>query len=94
MLQPFDPLALLFVAALNPVVVVVALLMGRAADQWPKVMIAGFVAAIAGAIGLWVATWLKLVGARGLGGEAGVFVASFFIGLVWAALGYMSRRRT
>jgi hypothetical protein len=93
MLQPFDPVSLVLVALLNPAVVVVAFLMGRAADQRAKVVVAGFVAAIAGAAFLWLATFLKLVPARGLGGEAGAFMASFLFGVVWAAVGYATRRR-
>lgn len=93
MLQPFDPLSLLLVAALNPAVIVVAFLMGRAADQWQKILIAGFAGALAGAVLIWIATYLRLLSAKGLGGEAGVFVASFALGLAWATIGYFSRRR-
>ncbi len=91
-LQPFDPGSLLIVALLNPAVIVVAFLMGRAADQAQKLVIAGFVAALAGAALIWIAAWLKVLPARGIGGEAGLFVFMFVIGIGWAALGYYLRR--
>lgn len=91
-LQPFDPGALLIVALINPAVIIVGILMGRAADQAQKLVIAGFVAALAGAALIWIAAWLKVLPARGIGGEAGLFVFQFIIGMVWAALGYYTRR--
>lgn len=91
-LQPFDPGALLMVALLNPVVALVGWLMGRAADQPQKLVVAGFVAAIAGAVAIWIAAWLKVLPARGIGGEAGLFVLQFVIGMVWAWIGYTCRR--
>lgn len=93
-LQPFDPVAVVQIAALNPVVPVVAFLMGRASDQWQKILVAGFVAAIAGSAVIFVATFLKLLPAKGIGGETGVFVLQILIGLVWAAIGYALRKKT
>ena len=87
-LQPFDPWHLLMIAVLNPVVVIVALMMGRAADQPQKVLIAGFAASLAGSVAVWLAAWVQLLPARGIGGEAGLFVAQFVLGLIWAAVGY------
>ena len=92
-LQPFDPAALLLLALLNPAVVLVGFLMGRAADQPQKLLIAGFVAALAGAGLVWLAAYLKVVPARGIGGEGGLFVMQIPIGMAWAALGYWLRRR-
>lgn len=92
-LQPFDPGALLMVALLNPAVIVVAFLMGRAADQRQKLIVAGFVGALAGAAVIWIAAWLKVLPARGIGGEAGLFVLQFVIGIGWAALGYAMQNR-
>jgi hypothetical protein len=93
-LRPFDPGSLLLIAALNPAVVLVGVLMGRAADQWQKLIVAAFVAALAGAALIWMAALLKILPARGLGGEAGLFVLQFLLGLVWAAIGYASTRRS
>lgn len=87
-MQPFDPGALVQIALLNPVVALVGFLMGRAANQPQKLIIAGFAAAIAGAVVIWLAAWLRVLPARGLGGEAGLFVLQFVIGTVWAAVGY------
>lgn len=91
-LQPFDPAALVLVAALNPAVILVAFLMGRAADQSQKIVVAAFAAAVAGAALIWIAAFLKLLPARGVGGEAGVFALQFIFGIGWAALGYRFRR--
>lgn len=87
-LQPFDPWPLLLIAALNPVVILVGLLMGRAADQPQKILVAGFAAACAGAVLVWLVAWLKILPARGVGGEAGLFVLQFVLGMVWAAIAY------
>ena len=92
-MKPFDPGALVLIAFLNPVVALVGFLMGRAADQPQKLIIAGFTAAIAGAAVIWFAAWTRLLGARGIGGEAGLFVLQFVIGTAWAAIGYYFARR-
>ena len=92
-LQPFDPLALVIIALLNPVVILVAFFMGRAADQWQKMIVAGFAAAMAGAVLVWIATFSQLLPARGVGGEAGLFVVSFVYGTVIATLAYVLCRR-
>jgi len=91
-LQPFDPGALLIVALLNPAVILIGLFMGYAADQAQKLVVAGFAAALAGAALVWLAAFVRLLPARGMGGEAGLFVLQFVIGTAWAALGYAVRR--
>lgn len=90
-LHPFDPLAVVLIAALNPVVIVVAVLMGRAADQWQKLVVAAFAAALTGSVLVWIATAIGVLPAKGVGGEAGVFVAEFLLGLVWAWIGFRTR---
>ena len=92
MLQPFDPLAIVILAALNPAVIVVGFLMGRTADQWQKLVVAGFVAALAGAVVVWFGAFFGVLPARGLGGEAGSFALGIVFGTVWAAIGYAVRR--
>lgn len=92
-LQPFDPVTILLIGLLNPVVILVGLAMGRAADQPQKVLVAGFVAALAGAFAIWIAAYLKILPARGVGGEAGIFVVQFVLGMAWAAIGYYVARR-
>ena len=92
-LQPFHPGALVTIALLNPAVILVGFLMGRQADQWQKLIVAAFVAAIAGAIAIWIGAWLRIIPARGLGGEAGLFALQMGFGFVWSAIGYMFRRR-
>lgn len=93
-LEPFHPLSIILIAALNPVVIAVAFLMGRAADQRQKIVVAAFAAALAGAIALWLATFVGLVPAKGVGGEGGVFVLSLLFGLFWAWLGFKTRPKT
>lgn len=92
-LQPFDPWSLLMIAALNPAVIATGVLMGRAADQWQKLVVAGFVAALAGAALVWLGAFFRILPARGLGGEAGLFVLQYALGLVWSAVGYWTARR-
>ncbi|MGE8944124.1 hypothetical protein ACO2I3_19645 [Leptospira interrogans] len=92
-LQPFHPEALLLIAALNPAVILVGFMMGQRADQWQKLIVAAFVAALAGAGLVWLGAWLRILPARGLGGEAGLFVLQMVFGLVWATLGYVFWRK-
>lgn len=92
-LKPFDPGALLLLALLNPIVAYVGFRMGRAASEPQKIVIAGFVASIAGIVCVWIAAYVKLLPARGIGGEGGLFALQFLVGMVWAALGYWFRRR-
>lgn len=89
----FDPLSVLLAAALNPVVVLIGLLMGRASDQWQKLLVVGFVAALGGAVSLWIVNRLGLVSLEGAGTASGVFIFSFLLGTIWAAVGYILRPR-
>lgn len=92
-IKPFDPATLLLIAALNPAVILVGFLMGRASDQWQKIIVAAFAAALAGFLLLYVATFLRLVPAKGIGGEAGIVALQFLFGLCWAGIGYYVGRR-
>lgn len=87
-MAPFDPVALLIIAVCNPAVIIVGLLMGRAADQAQKIVIAGFVAALAGSVLVWLAARFGVLPARGVGGEAGLFVLQFLLGMGWSAAAY------
>ncbi len=91
-LQPFHPGALVMIAALNPAVIITGFMMGRRADQWQKLIVAAFAAAIVGAALIWIGAWLRILPARGIGGEAGLFVLQMLFGLVWATVGYLFRR--
>ncbi len=91
-ITPFDPLTLVLIALLNPVVIAVALIMGRRADQWQKLPIAAFAASAAGIALYWLAAQVGLLPIHALGGEAGIFVLQLLFGLVWAAAGYATRR--
>ena len=91
-LAPYDPLAVLLVALLNPAVIAVAIAMGRRADQPQKLLVAGFAAACAGSLLVWLAADVRLLPARGIGGEGGVFMLQILLGTAWAALGYYRLR--
>lgn len=89
----FSPLNLVLIAALNPVVAIVGFAMGRNCDQWKKLLLAGFAAALAGAVAIWLAVWMGVLIAKGIGGEAGVFVFSIGFGLAWATIGYATKAK-
>ena len=91
---PVDLAAVILTALFNPVVVVVAFWMGRNADQWQKLPVAAFAAALAGSVAVYLAVQLGIGGVVGVGrAAAGVFVAQFIFGLAWAAAGYRLMRR-
>jgi hypothetical protein len=88
---PFDPMTLVLIALLNPVVIVVAFLMGRRADQWQKLIVAAFAASLCGFALYWIVAAVGLLPIHALGGEAGIVLMQFLFGLVWAAFGYWLR---
>ncbi len=92
-LQPFDPYGVLLVALLNPVVIAVAFLMGRDANQWQKVIVAGFAASCAGFLFLYALAFVRIVIVKGFGAPTGVFVAQFVLGMIWAWIGYRFFRK-
>lgn len=88
-MTPVDLKAVLLTALLNPAVVVVAFWMGRRASQWQKLPIAAFAAALIGSALIYLAVRLGVPGIVGVGrAAAGVFIAQFLFGLVWATAGY------
>ena len=93
-IEPVALKAVLLTALLNPAVVVVALWMGSKANQWQKLPVAAFAAALAGWLALYVVVKLGWSVVADVGrASAGVLVAQFFIGLAWATLGYRWARR-
>jgi hypothetical protein len=94
-INSFDPVTLLLLAAANPTVIAVAFLMGRDADQWQKLPIAAFAAAMVGFIIYWLGGQVGVFAIHAIGGEAALLTLQFVFGLVWAALGYrFSRKKT
>lgn len=91
-IKPFDPMTLFWIALLNPVVIAVAFVMGRKADQWQKLIVAGFASSICGVGLYWLAAQLGLLPIHALGGEAAILLLQFLFGLVWAVIGYKTRR--
>jgi hypothetical protein len=89
---PFDPVTLVLIALLNPAVIVVAFLMGRRADQWQKLIVAAFAASLAGFALYWLVAAVGLMPIHALGGEAALLLMQLVPGLVWAGIGYLSRR--
>jgi hypothetical protein len=92
-IKSFDPTTLLLIALLNPAVIAVGLWMGRRADQWQKLPVVAFAAALAGFVLYWLVTMLQLVPVHALGSEAGLVALQFVFGLVWASIGYALRPR-
>jgi hypothetical protein len=92
-INAFDPGTLLKIALLNPAVIVVALLMGRRADQWQKIIVAAFAASCAGYLLYWAVAAVGLMPVHALGGEAALVLMQFVFGLVWATIGYWLPRR-
>lgn len=89
---PFDPWTLVLIAVFNPAIIAVAFLLGRRADQWQKLTVAAFAAAICGFILYWIVVAAGLMPVHALGGEAAMLVMGFFLGLFWASLGYWLAR--
>lgn len=67
------------------------MLSGNVAPERLMLAAAGFAAAVAGAALVWLAAFVKLLPARGVGGEAGLFMIMFVVGLAWSAIGYWMR---
>jgi len=90
----FDPKTLLTIAALNPAVIISALYLGMNADQWQKLPVAGFAAALLGFLLYWIVTALGFLPVKAIGGEAGLVAMQFVFGMGWAAVGYcFSKKR-
>lgn len=90
--MPPDLKDVLLLAFMNPATLAVGFMLGRRADQIQKIVLAVFVAGIAGTLFAWA---LMLTGlfepkVRLLGG---VFVASAVLGIVWAWIGFATRPR-
>jgi hypothetical protein len=93
-MTPVDLKAVILIALLNPAVIVIAFWMGRSADQWQKLPVAAFAAALAGSVLVYLAAWLDIAGVGAVGrAGAGIFTAQFVFGLVWACLGAIAGRR-
>ena len=92
-LLPFNPMALVWIALLNPAVIGVALYMGARADQRVKIPLAGFIASIAGVALVGLAELTGVLHVEGAGGEVGLLVLGLGFGTVWAAIGYWWTRR-
>jgi len=91
-INAFDPVTLVLIALLNPVVIIVAVVMGRRADQWQKLIVAAFAASLAGFILYWIVTTLGFLPVHALGGEAGIVLLQILFGFVWATIAYVTRR--
>ncbi len=87
-IKPFDPATLVLISLCNPVVIVVAFLMGRRSDQPQKLIIAAFAASVAGLALYWIVAAVGLLPIHALGGEAAILLLQFLVGLAWAGLGY------
>ncbi|MEQ1652995.1 MAG: hypothetical protein ABL897_10935 [Hyphomicrobium sp.] len=93
-LQPdVNVIELIAYAALNPATIATAFLMGRKADEKPKILIAGFAGAVAGVALLYVAALFKIWDAPMLGrAGGGIFAAGLLAGVLYGWLGFITRR--
>lgn len=88
------PTTVVLIALLNPVVIAVALAMGRKADEPQKLIVAAFAAAIAGVFLIWLGAELRIeVLSKPARAAVGIFVLQMLFGLVWAWIGYRFFRR-
>ncbi|MGD9802856.1 MAG: hypothetical protein AB7O71_09355 [Hyphomicrobiaceae bacterium] len=83
---------MLLLAIMNPAAIIAGFLVGRRADQVQKIVVAGFVAGIAGVMfaGLLMLTGLFPPKVRSL---SGVFVAAMVVGIVFGWIGFATRRK-
>lgn len=92
-MPPVDLSSVFFTALLNPLVVAVAVMMGRRADQWQKLPVAGFAAAMIGSVGVYILVRIGIMGGGSIGrAAAGIFIAEFLLGTIWASLAYVFLR--
>lgn len=89
--MPPEVKVILLLAIMNPVTLLAGYWLGRKADQAQKVVIAAFIAAMAGTVYVWLLMKLGFAENRPRL-IAGVLVASGIIGLAWSGLGYWTRR--
>ena len=94
-INSFDPMTLVMLAAVNPAVIAVAIILGRKADQWQKIPVAAFAASVVGFLLYWIGGQVGFFKIHAVGGEAALVVMQFGFGLIWAMLAYyiFPRRR-
>ncbi len=89
--MPPEVKEILLHAIMNPVTLLVGYWLGRKADQTQKLVIAAFIAAIAGTIYAWLRMQFGFAEPRPRL-IAGILVASCLLGFAWSWLGYWTRR--
>ncbi len=87
-INAFDPQTLILIALFNPATILVGFLLGRRANQWQKVPVAGFAAALSGFLLYWLAATVGVFSVHALGGEAGLVMLGLVLGMFWAMIGY------
>ena len=88
--MPSEIRDILILALLNPAVVIAGFVIGRRADQPQKIVIAGFIAALAGTAFAWLLMRLGLTGA-GPRLLMGIFIVGLAAGMLAAWLGWRTR---
>jgi membrane associated rhomboid family serine protease len=89
--MPADLKDVLLLALANPATIAVAYWLGRRADQRPKIVVAAFIAGIAGVVFAWLLMLTGMVEPK-VRLLSGIFVAAGVSGLVWAWLGFTIRK--
>jgi hypothetical protein len=87
-INPFDPVTLVLIAVLNPATIIIAFMMGRRADQWQKLPVAAFAAALGGFLLYYAAAFVGIFQVHAVGGEAGIVMMQFVLGFIWALVSY------
>lgn len=83
--------AILQAGLLNPLVYVIAFMMGRAADQWQKLVVVCFAAGAIGVAGAWLMTTFGRLDLLPRS-YSGVFIVAALTGLMASVFGYLMRR--
>lgn len=87
--MPPDLLHMVLFSLVNPGTILAGLLMGRAADQAPKIVVGAFVAGLAGLVAAWLAGKLGIpVGMKQPRNVAGLFILAWVLGLFWSWVGF------
>ena len=93
-MKPFDLASLALIALLNPAVILVAIAMGRRADQWQKLFVVALAASLSGVLLAMLAVRVGVLPMKGDGAMSGLFMLQCVFGFVWGALAYRLLRKS
>jgi hypothetical protein len=92
--MPPDLKHMILFSLINPGIILVGLLVGRAADQVQKIVVGAFLASLAGLLVAWLANMAGIpVGMKQPRNVAGLFILAWVLGLFWSWVGFRFWRR-